>query len=68
MFSAIGIVILGKRQGCILESNHETQSIIRANEEFLAALGDSVFALPLYKIFNTSNYLKLKNANDYVNR
>ena len=65
---AIGIVVLGKSQGCLSSADRKSTSIIKANEDFLTALGDNVFSLPFYKFFPTPSYRKLKQSSDFINR
>ncbi|KAF2369033.1 Cytochrome P450 [Trinorchestia longiramus] len=63
---AVGVVALGRFQGCLSATNTNASKIIAANDDFLNSLGKSIFALPLYKVWPTHNYVKLRDAHDYI--
>ncbi|XP_018011463.1 cytochrome P450 302a1, mitochondrial [Hyalella azteca] len=65
---AVGVVALGRFQGCLTQNNTGAAEIITANENFLTSLGESIFALPLHTIFATPNYRRLRDAHDHINR
>ncbi|XP_045112915.1 probable cytochrome P450 49a1 [Portunus trituberculatus] len=67
---AVAVVSLGMRLGCLASTstNHQAQSIIRANIETLTVLWESMLQLPLYKLFPTRGYRNLCAAQDTICR
>lgn len=65
-YTVIGVVCYGKRLNCFSSSSEECDAIVKANIDFLKALGETFHSPPWWKLWKTQAYKTIETTQDHM--
>ena len=65
-YTVIGVVCYGKRLNCFSSSSEECDATVKANIDFLKALGETFHSPPWWKLWKTQAYKTIETTQDHM--
>lgn len=66
LYEAIGVICYGKRLNCLSANLLECDAIVKANVQFLKALGETFHQPPWWKLWRTKSYKIIESTQDLM--